>query len=359
MISFQLSEEQEIARATMMDFARQTLAPEMRRQDSASTCDEAILNAIWDLQIIQSQADPEMPRSPVLNALLLEELAYGDATVATAAAAVMGFIQQVADQGDQAQRRALLPLFLEKDLRVASIAMIEPGAGFDPSRLSTRAERVGDGYRLDGSKAMVPLARRSSHFLVTAMLDGVPAAFIVESAAAGLAIDAGHGVLGLRALESAALSLEGVLVPAAMKLGGEKGCDVQRITDSARVGLTAIMAGLGRAVLDYTLPYTKDRIVHGSALGQKQTIAFGIADMHVNVEAMRWMAWKAAWALEAGEPATKAAQLAYSYARRRALAIADHGVQCFGGHGFVRAHPIELWYRNARALSVLEGIVGV
>ncbi len=81
--------------------------------------------------------------------------------------------------------------------------------------------------------------------------------------------------------------------------------------------------------------------------------------MHIEIEAMRWLNWRAAWELEAGRKATRSAQLAYLYAGERAMWIADEGVQAFGGHGFVRAHPIEMWYRNARSLSVLEGIAGV
>ena len=97
----------------------------------------------------------------------------------------------------------------------------------------------------------------------------------------------------------------------------------------------------------------------GQHIGQKQTIAFNIADMHIDVEAMRWLNWRAAWELEVRRPATKTAQLAYTYASQQAMRIADDGLQAFGGHGFVKAHPLELWYRNARSLSVLEGVAGV
>jgi alkylation response protein AidB-like acyl-CoA dehydrogenase len=112
--------------------------------------------------------------------------------------------------------------------------------------------------------------------------------------------------------------------------------------------------------MEYAIPYVRDRHVHGSALAQKQKVAFDIVDMHIDVEAMRWMNWKAAWQLESGEAGvSRAAQLAYTYASQQTVTIADNGVQTFGGHGFVREHPIELWYRNARSLSVLEGVAGV
>lgn len=107
------------------------------------------------------------------------------------------------------------------------------------------------------------------------------------------------------------------------------------------------------------VPYTKDRIVHGVPLAQKQAIAFMIADMAIEVDAMRWMVWQAAWELETKRPATKLAQLAFTFAGAQAMEIADNGVQMLGGAGFVREHPMEMWYRNARALSVFEGVGGL
>src|SRR5690606_18834752 len=120
--------------------------------------------------------------------------------------------------------------------------------------------------------------------------------------------------VGLRALELGDVHFDHVSVPAAMRLGEAGKADVQRIIDSARVGLSAIMTGLGRGIRDYVIPYTKERVVHGGPLAKKQFIAFTIADMHMDVEAMRWMTWKAAWALGAKEPVTKQAQLTYTYA---------------------------------------------
>ncbi|MDP3175413.1 MAG: acyl-CoA dehydrogenase family protein, partial [Phenylobacterium sp.] len=177
--------------------------------------------------------------------------------------------------------------------------------------------------------------------------------------ASGVKVEAPKGTLGLRALELAEVSFDGVKVPASMRLGEGNGADIQKIVDSARVGLASIMAGLSRGVLEYVVPYTKERIVHGTPLAQKQKVAFDIADMKIDVDAMRWMNWKAAWELESKLPATRTAQLAYTYASQQTMQIADNGLQAFGGHGFVKAHPIEMWYRNARSLSVLEGVAGV
>ena len=143
-----------------------------------------------------------------------------------------------------------------------------------------------------------------------------------------------------------------------MRLGGNRGCNVQRIMDLARIGLSAILTGLSRAVFDHALPYTKERVVHGEAIARKQTVAFRLADMYTEIEAMRWMVWRAAVELDKQPTATRNARLAQRYAGEHALWIADERLQMFGDHGFVREQPLEMWYRNARSISILEGMVG-
>lgn len=358
MISFELTEDQRVAQATLRDFANERLRPLARQIDEVAQIPDAAFDALWSMELIQAQA-AEGQRSPVMNAVVLEELAAGDATLAIAAASSMAFVQAIADQGSRTQRESLLPLFSGGKFRAAAVLLAEPNFCFDVAKLATKAERAGDDYVLRGRKAMVPLAADCSHFLVAAASGGAPDCFIVPRDTAGVRIGEPPGTLGLRGLRFGEVTFDSVTVPAAMRLGDHNGCDVHRVVDSARTGLAAILTGLSRGILDYCIPYTKDRVVHGTALARKQVIAFRLADMHIEIEAMRWLSWRAAWELEAGRKATRSAQLAYLYAGERAMWIADEGVQAFGGHGFVRAHPIEMWYRNARSLAVLEGIAGV
>jgi alkylation response protein AidB-like acyl-CoA dehydrogenase len=362
-ISFELSEEQQIVRSTMAEFGASVLRPQARRLDTDSRIDDGVLAALWATEIIQAQADAgddeAGSRSPVTNAIILEELGAADATLALAMASTMGFVQAIADQGSAEQRAKLLADFTGETFQAAAVAMMEPRFGFDVSAFTTVASKAGDDYILRGAKAMVPLAAHCSHFLVVAEADGAADAFIVPRDAAGVRVAEPKGALGLRALEMAEVTFDNVTVPASMRLGEGNGADIQRIIDSARVGISSILAGLSRGVMEYVIPYTKERVVHGVPLAQKQAVAFNIADMHIDVEAMRWLNWRAAWELETRQPATRTAQLAYTYAGQQAMRIADDGLQAFGGHGFVKAHPLELWYRNARALSVLEGAAGV
>jgi alkylation response protein AidB-like acyl-CoA dehydrogenase len=362
LISFALTEEQRVAQATVREFAQAALRPNSRKADDADRLDPGTLQAIWSMEIVQAQAmgtGPDDGRSPVLNSLILEELGAADATAALAAAAPMAFVQAIADQGSADQRRSLLPLFTADRFAAAAVAVMEPRFQFDVAALQTSAARNGGSYTLSGRKSMIPFAADCSHFLVVAQADGGQDAFIVPRDAAGVRVGPPPGTVGLRALALSDVEFDGVEVPAAMRLGAHNGCDVQRLIDSARTGIAAILTGMSRGILDYCVPYLKERVVHGAPLARKQVIAFRLADMHIEIEAMRWMSWRAASELEQHRPATRSAQLAYVYAADRAMSIADEAVQAFGGQGFVRAHPIEMWYRNARALSVLEGIAGI
>src|SRR5579859_8231767 len=175
MISFELSEEQQIVRSTIAEFGRSVLAPQARRLDTASRIDDGALASLWSTGIIQAQAqagDAEAgSRSPVTNAIILEEIGAADATVAIAMASTMGFVQAIADQGSVGQRARLLGDFTGETFQAAA-AMIEPSFGFDVSTFATVAARTGDDFIVRGVKAMVPLASRCGHFLVVAQADG-------------------------------------------------------------------------------------------------------------------------------------------------------------------------------------------
>jgi alkylation response protein AidB-like acyl-CoA dehydrogenase len=357
-ISFELTQEQKLAQSMVQELASSQLRPAARGADDREAIPSPILDEIWATGIIQSQAEAG-GYSPTLNALLLEELAVADASFAIAAAAPIGFLGAVATQGSPAQKSNLLPLFAGDKYRCAGVAVMEPDFAFDVSAIRTAAVKSRDGYRLSGMKGLVPLAANCGHFIVVAQSDSGLDAFIVDRNARGVTVGEKKPNIGLRALEMATVSFKDVEVPTSARLGEGAGCDVQRIIDSARTALSAIMTGTSRAVMEFVMPYTKERVVHGDALAKKQTIAFRLADMRIETDAMRWMTWKAASILEQGGDATRQAQIAYTYCGENAMWIADEGVQMLGGHGYLRDNPVEMWYRDTRTVSVLEGAVGV
>jgi alkylation response protein AidB-like acyl-CoA dehydrogenase len=303
------------------------------------------LERAWALGLIQTAAEEEAPEQPsVLNAVVLEEIAYGDATLALALAAPLGFVRALAGAAP-AQRERHLAGFGDDAPRFAAIA--HAGA--------VSARRDGQGWRLNGAKTLVPMAAHCAAFLVIAETGEGARAFVIPGETLGVSIAQPKGSLGLRALQMADVMFDNVFAPEESLLAG----DIRRLLDASRVAQAAILSGLARAVYEYALPYTQQRVVHGEAIARKQAVAFKLADMHVGAQAMRWMALRAACDLDAGQSATRNASLARRYAAEHGLKIADEGLQIFGGHGFMRDLPLEMWCRNARSLSVLDGPAGV
>ncbi|MBW2312758.1 MAG: acyl-CoA dehydrogenase family protein [Deltaproteobacteria bacterium] len=367
MISFGPNEEQEIVRDAMREFAEQALRTVGRECDESASVPDDLLQQVWELGLTATQIPEEYggggeDRSPITNILVLEELAYGDASLAAAAVTPSLFANAVLDYGTEEQKAQYLPLFTGEKFHAASLAMVEPGALFDVLNLRTKAEPKGDGFVLSGQKSFVPLGDRAQHFLVLAHntaqdgFEGIEA-FIVPRDTKGLTISEPEKNLGLKGLPTVGLTLDRVEVAAAERLGGEAGIDARRLVAASRTAIGAVLVGMSRAVLEYAIPYAKDREAFGEAIAKKQAIAFMLSDMRIEVDSMRWLVWKAASELEHGLDATRSAHLARVYCAREGMRIADNGVQVLGGHGFIREHPVEMWYRNARTLGVLEGSV--
>jgi alkylation response protein AidB-like acyl-CoA dehydrogenase len=359
-----MSEEQEMVRDAMREFAADAIRPIARECDEASEVPADFLETAWTLGLTSTQI-PEAyggageERSMVTNAILLEELAFGDASLAMAALAPSLLANAILDQGSEAQKQAYLPLFCGESFATGSLAVSEPGALSDASQPRTLAESKGENFVLSGRKTLVVFGDRASHFLVTARVGDDLGAFIVSRDATGLTIGKPEKNMGLHALTTTTLDLERVEVGADALLGGPEGADVQQLLSVSRTALAAVMLGVSRAVLEYCVPYTKDRVAFDEPISKKQSIAFRLAEMHIEQHAMRMLVWQAASLLEHGEDATKAAWQARSYAAEKSMWIADNGVQVLGGHGFIREHPVEMWFRNARTLGVVDGLVAV
>jgi alkylation response protein AidB-like acyl-CoA dehydrogenase len=369
MISFGPTEEQELVREALREFAQKEVRPLARECDETATVPDALLEAAWSLGVTSTQIPENYggagdSRSPVTSVLALEELAYGDPALALAIAAPSSFALPVLDLGTEEQKKTYLPAFGGEQFHASSLALMEPSPVFDALSLRTIAEPKGDSFLLSGRKCFVVLGDRASHFLVVARsaaqegFAGIDA-FIVPRDAKGLEISGLEKNLGLRGLPTVSLTLDRVEVRSADRLGGEAGIDARRLLASSRTGLAAVMLGLSRAVMEYAIPYAKDRVAFGEPIAQRQTVAFWLADMRIETDAMRWLVWQAASGLERGSDATRTAQLARSYASDACMKVADDGLQVLGGHGYIREHPVELWYRSARTLGVLEGTVAV
>src|SRR5437762_3137212 len=236
------------------------------------------------------------------------------------------------------------------------LALVEsPNPETQAGHGATRPARQPAGKVLTGGKCLVPLAARAEAILVYAAAPDGLAAFVVEPGTPGLTVGERERNMGIKALDTFTLTLEGVRVPAAARLGGE-GVNLQPLVDASRIAVAALAVGVARAAFDYARDYAKERRAFGVAIAQKQAVAFKLADMAIEIDSMRLLTWEAAWKLDSGQPATREAVLVKQYASQSALNITDNAVQVLGGHGYIREHPVELWLRNARGFATFDGL---
>ena len=354
-----LTDDQRMNRDTMQRFAAAEIRELARAVDSGDSpaADFYPKTAELGLSLLpipEALGGAGMSRSPVSNALILEDLAHGDLAMALGAVAPLGFVNTLLDQGTDAQREKHLPAFCTGEFVAATTALLEPRATFDPSAPQLAAAKAGDGYSLSGTKVMVPLGMDAKLLLVVGQLDGKPAAFIVEGEPSGLTRTA-EANMGLHGAQLATLTFDNVEVPADALLG-EGDFDLERFNDLSRIGLCALAVGACQAVLDYVIPYCNERVAFGEPITNRQSVAFMIADMAIEVESMRLMTWRAAAQAEQGKPFHQQAYLAKHFVSEHAMKIGTDGVQLLGGHGFCCEHPVELWYRSLRAITTLEGL---
>ena len=360
MVNFKPTDEQELIRETFAGFAREVLRPAAREADEKADVPETIVQRGWELGLVQS-AIPEKhggygdARSAMTGALILEELASGDLALALHLLTPRLLTIPLLTLGTEEQQQRWLPRFTGDQFTVGTAAFVEPRWDFDAGALATRAARQGGDWVITGEKCLVPLAAQAEAILVYATAPDGLAAFIVERGARGLVVGDVEKNMGIKALRTHPVKLDGVRVPAAARLGGD-GASLQPLIDASRVAVAALAVGVGRAAFDYARDYAKERRAFGAAIAQKQAIAFKLADMAIEIDAMRLLAWEGAWKVDSGQPAMREAALVKQYASQSALGIADNAVQVLGGHGYIREHPVELWLRNARGFATLEGL---
>jgi alkylation response protein AidB-like acyl-CoA dehydrogenase len=363
MYSFEPSEDQKTMVDAVRRFAARELRPYMRDADEAGALPPSVTRAGWELGLLPGSLPERFggygERSTVTGVLAAEELAWGDLAGALALLAPGLVAIPVLLRGSEQQKSELLPLFAGESYRAGSAALMEPRFDFDPQALQTRAVRRNGEYVLTGRKCNVPCAAEAEWMLVYAALEGRPQAFLVRQGTRGLVVGERERNMGLHALPLHEVDLRDCAVPAAQRLGGEEGADVSLLFDAARVAWAALAVGVGRAACEYAIDYAKNRQAFGEAVAQRQSIAFMLAEMATEVEAARLMVWEAAWLLDQGKDASRAAYLARNLADDMALMVADRAVQALGGHGYIRDYPVELWLRNARGFAVLDGLAVV
>jgi alkylation response protein AidB-like acyl-CoA dehydrogenase len=369
MVSFELNDEQKMVQETVASFAADQIEPVMRESDEGNTVPEEVIAKGWELGLLGG-CIPEKYEgfgeelSALTGVIAMEELGWGDLSIAMHLMAPSVLALSVLDQGTDEQKKQFLPVFCEEEYKAASCALVEPYFNFCPSALKVTAGRDGEEYVLNGKKCLVTLAQESENMLLFAAtspgmgFSGVDA-FIIPSGAKGVTVGEREKNMGIKALATYPVILKDCRVPAASRVGGDEGCDFMRLLSRSRMALASLAVGVSRRALEHSRDYAVERVAFGEPIASRQAIAFMIAEMAIEVDATRLLAWEAAWRCDKNMNFEKEAALAKNYAADMAMMVCDRGVQIMGGHGYVRDNPVELWFRNARGFATFEGMVMV
>lgn len=362
MVSFTPTEEQHQLIDVIRRFAVEKLQPGAHEADEAERANASLVETGWGIGLTPTMIPDELgglgELSALTNALAYEELAYGDLAAALHIQAPALFAVPLTLYGTDAQRSEFLPRCADETAPALTAALLEPGLFFDAAALKTQAHSDADGFVLNGVKAYVPLASTAEAFLVYAQHgEGGPVdAFIVPANASGLTVGPREKLMGIHALETFRLSLDAVRLPASSKVGGAIGISYNALLARMNTALAALAVGVARHAFEFARDYAKGRVQFGVPIAQKQAIAFMLAEMAIEVDAARLMAWEAAWKLDQGHEAFQQAYLARQYANKTALFVADGAVQTLGGYGFIREYPVERLLRNARGFTTFDGL---
>ncbi|HXH78649.1 acyl-CoA dehydrogenase family protein [Nocardioides sp.] len=355
------TEDEQMLVDVVTDYATEVLRPAAAGADESCLAPPEVLAAGLEiglpiLGVPEALGGLFEERSAMAGTLVAEALGKGDMGLALAAMSPGAVATALSLWGTESQQQTYLPAFTGQDVPVAALALTEPIVLFDVLAPATTATRSGDGFVLDGVKSGVVRGADAELFVVGALLDGTPTLFLVESGAEGLAVEADPS-MGVRAASLTRLTLEGVRVPVESVLGETDGSTYTECVRLSRLAWCALAIGTGQAVLDYVTSYVNEREAFGEPISHRQSVAFMVADIAIELQSMRLVTYKAAARAAAGKDFSREVALARHLCASKGMRIGLDGVQLLGGHGFVKEHPVERWYRDLRAVGIMEGSV--
>lgn len=348
-----LTEEQQMTVDAMEQFSAEVLYPLAHDADHAETFPEVLWQHGTDLglnlyALPESLGGVATEKNIVSNVLIAEHLAKGDFSLTAGLLSTFSVINALTQWGsEQIQSDYLASFANDKGIR-ATFATQENISAFNPFRLTTQATPHQDHYLIQGEKTLVLLAATADLYLVSAMLNGQPDVFVVQRDPS-ISIQK-SAAMGLKANETATLHFNNT---PAQRLGDED-FDYTAFIDLGNLMWCAMAVGTCEAVKKYCIQYANERTAFGEPISHRQGVAFMIADMAIETDAMRMLVLNAASLAEAGKPFHREAYLARILCAEKSMQIGTDGVQILGGHGYTREHPVERWYRDLRATAVIQ-----
>jgi alkylation response protein AidB-like acyl-CoA dehydrogenase len=353
-------DEQQMLQEGVRDFAEAKLRPAAKQADFDKSTPSELLDQANELGVNMLGVPEELggvmhEQAAVTSVLIGEALAHGDMGIAYAALAPGAVATAIGHWGTPEQEATYLPSFTGEDTPAAALAILEPRPLFDPLQLETMATKKDGDWVLSGTKSLLARPTECELFLVAAEAEGIgPALFVIESGASGLTVEE-EPAMGLRPAATGRLLLEDVTLPANALLGEGKREDYVECVQRARLAWCALAVGTAQATLDYVKQYVNERVAFGEPISNRQGVAFAVSDIGIESEGMRLATYRAASRADQGQEFAREAAMARRLCAQKGMQIGSDGVQLLGGHGFVKEHPVERWYRDLRAAGVMEG----
>ena len=359
-----LSEEEELFRASVREFAEGEVRPRVEAMEHASKLDPDLIKQCFELGLMAIESPEEYggAGSTIFNAILaIEELARVDASVSVFVdvhntLVTNAFMRWATDE----QKKKYLPQLATS--RVGAYALSEASSGSDAFALKTRAVDKGDHYELTGQKLWITNGNEAEIFVTFATVDPAAGykgitAFIVEKNFPGFSVGKKEDKLGIRASSTTELILDNCIVPKENVLGEPgRGYKVSIETlNEGRIGIGAQMLGIAQGAYEAALNYTQEREQFGQTIGSFQAVQFQLAEMAVEIEATRLLVYNAARLKDAGKPFLKEAAMAKLYSSRCAEAVSSKAIELYGGYGYVKDYPVEKYWRDSKIGSIYEG----
>ena len=359
-----LSEDEQMFRASVREFAEGELRPRVEEMDEHAKFDPALIKQCFDLGLMGIETPEEFggAGASFFTAILaVEELSRVDASVGVFVDVQNTLVNNaLISWGNAEQQRIYLPQLASE--RVGAYALSEAGSGSDAFAMQTRAVDKGDHYLINGQKLWITNGNEAEIFILFANANpeagyrGITA-FIVEKGFDGFSVGKKENKLGIRASSTTELILEDCRVPKENVLGEVgKGYKVSIETlNEGRIGIGAQMIGIARGALEASLAYTAERQQFGKPINQFQGVQFQLAEMATQLEAARLMVYNAARMKDAGMNFVKEAAMAKLYSSRAAEKISSVAIELYGGYGFVKDYPVEKFWRDSKIGAIYEG----
>ncbi len=364
-MDFQLTDEQRMTQQLAREFAAKEIAPYAAQWDESCEFPREAIRKLADLNLLGTifpQAYGGAGLDYVSYALVVAELSRVDGSIGIIVASHTSLCSNhIYTAGSEEQRRRFL-MPLARGEKLGAWGLTEPNAGSDASATQTSAVLNGDEWVLNGSKIFITQGSVADIYVLMAVTEKAKrqhgiSAFIVERGTPGLSAIPMKNKFGVRASDTAQLTLDNVRVPKENLLGQlDQGfIDTLKILDGGRISIAAMALGIGRGAYEEALKYAQQREQFGQPIAQFQATQWKLADMATELDAARLLILRAAWLMDQGMRVTKASAMAKLYASEAATRACNQALQIHGGYGYMKDYPVERYLRDAKVCEIGEG----